>query len=99
MEIDSTNRYRYANAYSSTKGDYWGTRPPVSIPEAEGDRHHIVTQAEIRRIDLISYRYYGDVRLWWVIAEANNITDPTHLTPGKVLRIPARETVYMKVVP
>jgi len=99
MEIDFRNRYRYTTAYSGASGEYFGTRPPVEIPESPNDRFHRVTEAEVRRIDLISYRYYGDVRLWWIIAEANNITDPTYLTPGRILRIPSKDVVYMKVLP
>lgn len=42
------------------------------------------------RIDLLSYRYYGDAQLWWVIMDAN----PKYMTPwdipiGANLYIPA----------
>jgi hypothetical protein len=41
------------------------------------------------RPDLISFQFYGDVSLWWVIMVANDIDDPiTDLKPGIILKIP-----------
>lgn len=98
MEIDARSRYQFATLYMDSAGNYWGTRPPVKIPESDEDMFHLVTQADERRIDLIAHRYYGDVNLWWVIAEANNIINPMVLTVGDVLRIPAHDTVEMRVL-
>lgn len=42
------------------------------------------------RLDELAQRYYGDPSLWRLIAEANGIDDPLHVTPGAVLRIPPR---------
>lgn len=37
---------------------------------------------------LLAFRFYGDVRAWWLICKANNILDPTsHPTAGKKLKI------------
>jgi len=42
----------------------------------------------------ISYKVYGDIRLWWVITLANNIINPTQqLEPGSVLKIPNVDVV------
>ena len=49
---------------------------------SEGD----ATQGE--RLDEIAARYYGDPSLWRLIATFNNVSDPDHLTPGTILRIP-----------
>ena len=54
--------------------------------------------ADCKRIDLIAWRYYKDVRLWWVIAEINNISNPLELQTGLILRIPAYERVMLEVV-
>ncbi|MFL6414183.1 MAG: peptidoglycan-binding protein [Bryobacteraceae bacterium] len=37
----------------------------------------------------IAFREYGDARKWRPIADANQLDDPLHLTPGHVLIIPA----------
>jgi nucleoid-associated protein YgaU len=42
----------------------------------------------------ISYKVYGDTRLWWIITLANNIINPTHvLNSGDILKIPNIEVV------
>ena len=48
------------------------------------------------RLDLLAFTYYGDVTLWWVIAQANNIGKGTlNILPGIQLRIPQNlEPIY-----
>ncbi len=42
----------------------------------------------------ISYKVYGDTRLWWIITIANNIINPIEkLEPSTVLKIPNIEVV------
>jgi len=41
------------------------------------------------RLDILANRFYGDVRLWWIIAQANHVGNGTlTLKPGIQLRIP-----------
>lgn len=41
------------------------------------------------RPDMIGYLFYGDVGLWWVICQYNNIIDPfNELVEGTILLIP-----------
>jgi len=40
------------------------------------------------RFDLLAYKYYGDVTLWWIIAHANKIRGTFYPQPGTQLRIP-----------
>ena len=35
-----------------------------------------------RRLDLIAWKYYKDVNLWWVIAEIHNISNPFEVKTG-----------------
>lgn len=48
------------------------------------------------RLDLLAFTYYGDVTLWWVIAQANKIGKGTlNILPGIQVRIPQNlEQVY-----
>lgn len=49
----------------------------------------IITTVFGDRLDLLAFRYYGDVTLWWIIAQSNNIGKGTlNITPGIKLRIP-----------
>jgi hypothetical protein len=41
------------------------------------------------RLEDIAFLYYGDPSAWRLIAEANDIADPSQVPPGTVLRIPA----------
>jgi contractile injection system tube protein len=41
------------------------------------------------RLEDIAFLYYGDPSIWRLIAEANDIVDPSSVAPGTVLRIPA----------
>lgn len=50
---------------------------PKNLPEYisdETDKIHIV--AEWDTLDLLAFRYYGDSKLFWLIAHANKIEDP-----------------------
>jgi hypothetical protein len=41
------------------------------------------------RLDTLSFQYYEDASLWWIIAAANNIHNaPMGLEDGTILRIP-----------
>ena len=41
------------------------------------------------RLDLLASKYFNDVNLWWVIAQANHIGKGTlNIIPGTQLRIP-----------
>ncbi|MFI1990096.1 LysM peptidoglycan-binding domain-containing protein [Actinoplanes sp. NPDC020271] len=42
-------------------------------------------------LEMLAYREYGDPTIWRVIAEANEIDDPTRLRPGRQLLLPAVE--------
>lgn len=58
--------------------------------------YHTVTLREENRLDIIADEEYGDQKLYWVIAMANNIIDPFNVKQGSVLKIPQIATVNMK---
>ncbi|MDR1020452.1 MAG: hypothetical protein LBL73_06820 [Synergistaceae bacterium] len=97
-DIANSSRHAYSTRYKDPAGDFWGTRPPVAIPGSGKDLFHRVTDDDAKRIDLLAWRYYGDCALWWVIAEANGIANPLDLEASRVLRIPAKETVEMRIL-
>lgn len=96
--MDKTSRHRFAVRYydQTDKVGYRGTRPFIEFALKETDQYHTV--ADYDRIDLLAYKYYGDCSYWWIIAEANDISNPLHLETGKRLRIPAKSTVYRLVM-
>lgn len=58
--------------------------------------YHTVELREENRLDVIADQEYGDKRLYWVIAMANNIIDPFDVKQGTVLKIPQIATISMK---
>jgi hypothetical protein len=59
---------------------------PANLPSALFD-NYLVQYGDTW--PTISYKAYGDIKLWWVVALANNIINPIEgLTPNKPLKIP-----------
>lgn len=63
---------------------------------------HIVTNFD--RIDLLAYEFYKDTtvdasKYWWVIADANNITNPLDLSDfiGSRIYIPDLQKVLLQL--
>jgi nucleoid-associated protein YgaU len=52
----------------------------------DGERTEIVMVED--RLDLIAERCLGSPDLWRLLAEVNDIEDPTQVPPGTELRIP-----------
>lgn len=67
---------------------YFKSRFYPNIPLLETDIYVITTVGD--RLDSLSYTYYGDPTLWWIIAMANNNATKGALypQPGTQLRIP-----------
>lgn len=59
--------------------------PP--IPRKETDIYVRTTAGD--RVELVAYQFYGNVNLWWLIAEANAVGKGNFALPvGTLLRIP-----------
>ena len=59
--------------------------PP--IPIVSKDIYIITKKGD--RLDVIAYLFYKDVRLWWIIAQANHVGKGSfYIEPGFQLRIP-----------
>ncbi|MGE5551524.1 MAG: LysM peptidoglycan-binding domain-containing protein [Bacteroidota bacterium] len=57
-------------------------------PELYGRGSQYIVEAEDSLCSLAN-RYYGNPHLWWAIASANGISDPTiEPEPGSVILIP-----------
>lgn len=96
--MKDSSRYNWSVWYVDKNGDFLGTRQPLKLREHETDFFHVITDTDSKRIDLIAWKYYRDVSLWWVIAEFNNIINPLEIPVGTTLRIPTYERIQMKVI-
>lgn len=86
--MDALDRY---NGLEVIK-DEMGKRKYASIlyPTIDPDPSDIYTIVyQDGRLDLLAYKYYGDVRYWWIIAQANNLGKGSfNVNPETRLRIP-----------
>ncbi len=72
--------------------EFWAHREIDPVPRSVKDARHIVQRQD--RLDLLAHHYYGDWRLEWAIAVANDIRDLTlDLKVGMVLIIPDQATI------
>ena len=94
--IGKRSRYAACSLVREGTEKYLSTRPNLEIVPQPDDRFHEVIVGE--RLDQLAFHYLGDPKLWWVIAEANDIAWASEIEPGTVLRIPSLETVEMKVL-
>jgi hypothetical protein len=94
--LDSTSRFRDSKIYTDpiTGIDFYETYQVHNFPPSPNDLYHEVAPGEEGRLDLITFRYYGNPALWWAIADANSLSfPPTDIVVGLVLRIPALQTI------
>ena len=70
----------------------WWERSPLS--QNDDDTLYVIQDADEGRLDLLAAFHYGESRLWWVIAQYNNILDPyNEVKVGLRIRIPKKERV------
>ena len=90
------SRYSYTNTIKDidTKKNYMESTIYPKIKPSDNDYYIITEQGD--RFDLLAFKYYGDVSMWWFIAVENNINDASFFVePGIQLRIPANTNEIM----
>jgi nucleoid-associated protein YgaU len=90
MAVSASSRYAGSKIQPVT--DAAGVTRNTILPAAPADTTYQVSFYAWRgsdRMDLLAARFYGDERLWWLIAKANpEVVDWFSIAPGTVLRIP-----------
>jgi phage tail protein X len=90
------NRYIYTNSkeQKETKTKYFESTIYPKVSPSDNDIYIITGQGD--RLDLLASKYYGDTRMWWIIATANNLNDATlAVEPGRQLRIPSNTSIIL----
>lgn len=88
VRIQSQSRLQFADLGVIDGVESWEMFEPPAILEQADDTTYTVTDGD--RIDLIANKFYGNPRLWWIVAVANDLDDlPTDLYGGRLLRIPS----------
>lgn len=90
---------RYTNNNSKKLNDgrvVYNTKLYKRIPKSDQDLYIAVQGGD--RLDEIAFNFLGDSSLWYIIAAANNIHDPSFtLADGTVLRIPINFRNYINL--
>lgn len=72
---------------------------PASMKRDPSDLVYFFEKKYEGRPELLGYVFYGDVQLWWIIAQYNAILDPfIELVEGKLLIIPMLDRVKADLI-
>jgi hypothetical protein len=94
--ISSDSRYTSCIIFKEGAQESLGIRKRIDSTPRPDDRFHIVIEGD--RIDVIAFRYLFDCKLWWIIADYNDLFFVLELPVGIVLRIPSIEHVHMRIL-
>lgn len=96
LALRRDSRFRGTSYYPDLNYSYgrWPFNSDTFAPR-EDDKFYKVQTFEAYRIDLLSYKIYGDAYLWWVLAVVNDIRN-TFVGPktDDILRVPDIAYVY-----
>lgn len=89
--VSNLSRYIDSPVYflGDEKKITFGSYKRHSFPFNEDDKYTVLTIGYEYRPDLLSYDSYGTVDLWWILLEANNISDIFDFQAGTNIRIPS----------
>tara|TARA_Y100001963_G_C6622434_1_gene372401 strand:- start:495 stop:797 length:303 start_codon:yes stop_codon:yes gene_type:complete len=91
------NRLAYIAEKRKGKKIYYKNLKYPDIPLSSDDIYILTTVGD--RLDSLAYRFYNDVRLWWIIANANPTLikrDGYGLEPNLEIRVPQNITLILK---
>ena len=92
MRIRSDSRFRTTALYAVDDEQRWGL--PARAKLDDEDQYVIHRASDGERMDQIATRYYGNPRLWWVIAEVNDLFRWwDEIETGVEIKIPTREAL------
>lgn len=87
----STSRYEDSEIIDEDGTRFFESTLPPDVERDESDI--IITTESGQRLDRIAFRQYGDAKLWWVIAAANNLGRGDLTVPANTrLQIPRNES-------
>jgi len=83
------NRNRFTSQISDRGFKVYATSKLFKVPKSFDDQYIISRSGD--RLDLLAYEFFGDSRMWVIIAEANNLGKGSmSIPPGIQIRIPSK---------
>lgn len=95
-----SDRYNDSKVLKSEKGREYYESIHYPVVERKDTDIYIITRRG-DRMDLLSNKYYGDSRYWWIIALANEdvVTFGTTVLPASVqIRIPVNKDSVISMI-
>ena len=91
------SRYKNIGLFKTESNTRFRRNPIYpDIPVSEEDFYIVSSVGE--RYDTLALRFYGDSKLWWIIASANRMTKASLvLEPGVQVRIPASKSEALRL--
>jgi nucleoid-associated protein YgaU len=97
MRYEIPSRYRFTAVAQQDHNSYYGLRDSVATDPRFDDRFYVIGPDDT--LQSVAHRLLGDVRLWWVVAEFNDIIDPFEdLVPGERLRLPSPNRLWTEIL-
>ena len=89
----NTNLDRWLFMPKGTRNKTWVMKKKLSEMTDLDDINFLIAEPQfINRPDAIAYKFYGNAKFWWIIAERNEILDPfKDFYKGRTIKIPAME--------
>ena len=84
------------NAKNRDRKLYLDVNSIPKIPKSRSDEIYKIESRYANRPDLLAFKLYGSVNLWWVFAARNPdmLVDPLEdFTPGKEIYLPTQKTI------
>lgn len=89
INLRINNPYARGTIFTFSGGEKFFRRKKIEYTQGPTDLLHLVRADD--NLSNLAYKYYGDSKYWWVIADANNIHEPLDIASvyqGKNLLIP-----------
>lgn len=90
-------RYKGTPKVSHGGKVYLGFRRSLDTSVRPDDVYYEATLTDT--LQTIAYRHLGDVKLWWIVGEFNEIVNPfEEIEPGTRIRLPSRTRLWMEIL-
>jgi nucleoid-associated protein YgaU len=86
MQLRNNNPYHIGTLVILSDGEIALDRAVPNIPGTVYDKLYVIKDND--ELSQLAFSFYGDSKLWWILADRNNIMNPFELTVGTALIVP-----------
>ena len=94
IEVDFSDPYKRTSVFIKDGRAFYGLWNPIEVTLDGDEEEYTIPQGMHGSLDLLADEFYGDRRMWPIIAQANKIDFPHEdVTAGMTVIIPKPERV------